>query len=410
MDVSALTKMAKNEDSLLPQPLVPKYKLALVQFYVPSHPFGGTDKNTNGNRNDSAHIANGMISANMSCQLIHYVPSEHNIFFKVIEKFDAIILRCNPGQINAGGGDQTLFDECMRLIQKKGICVWPPPDVMEIMGSKSALGKIYNMMDIMVYHTREEFELGFRKTISSQPRVIKQNRGSSGEGIWVVKLRRSSSDYANVDDRICLDDDILELIEACDNHMETHTFREFIDFCSNDRDIESNGQWASTGIGGYLKYGALVDQRFFPRIVEGEVRFNMVGDTCVGIIHKKPAAGGISAVRGTGSVYTYFTKDAPEFSDLWTHLSQEIIPTLMERLGLSTEPLPLWWSADFINSDPGEPGTPCRINKWVISEINCSCLGVSQCMKSGTGNGDLIETAHVCQLIAQKALQILNGK
>lgn len=31
-----------------------------------------------------------------------------------------------------------------------------------------------------------------------------------------------------------------------------------------------------------------MDQRFCPRIVEGEIRMNMIGDECTGIIHKKP--------------------------------------------------------------------------------------------------------------------------
>ena len=30
----------------------------------------------------------------------------HDTFFKVMEGFDAVIVRCNPGQINAAGGDQ----------------------------------------------------------------------------------------------------------------------------------------------------------------------------------------------------------------------------------------------------------------------------------------------------------------
>ena len=39
--------------------------------------------------------------------------------------------------------------------------------------------------------------------------------------------------------------------------------------------------------------GQLVDQRFCPRIVEGELRYNCVGPKLVGIIHKKPKEGGI---------------------------------------------------------------------------------------------------------------------
>ena len=44
----------------------------------------------------------------------------------------------------------------------------------------------------------------------------------------------------------------------------------------------------------------VVDQRFCPRIKEGEVRVQMVFDTPVGLIHKKPEEGGLSAVGGTG--------------------------------------------------------------------------------------------------------------
>lgn len=44
--------------------------------------------------------------------------------------------------------------------------------------------------DTLAYYSPEEFELGFKKTMAFQPRVIKQNRGSSGEGIWSLDVRR----------------------------------------------------------------------------------------------------------------------------------------------------------------------------------------------------------------------------
>jgi glutathione synthase/RimK-type ligase-like ATP-grasp enzyme len=43
--------------------------------------------------------------------------------------------------------------------------------------------------DTLAYYTPEEFAAGFKKTMAFQPRVIKQNRGSSGEGIWIIKLK-----------------------------------------------------------------------------------------------------------------------------------------------------------------------------------------------------------------------------
>jgi len=41
----------------------------------------------------------GMISAGMSCQLIHYTHEEHDKFFELCKQFDFIIVRCNPGPV-----------------------------------------------------------------------------------------------------------------------------------------------------------------------------------------------------------------------------------------------------------------------------------------------------------------------
>merc|ERR1719456_177399 len=248
----------------------------------------------------------------MSCQLIHYVHDEHDTFFEVAKKFAFIIVRCNPGQIKADGGDQGKFDDGMRGIRKLGIQVWPSPDVMEFMGAKDALCKVANLNigleDTLAYYDETSFSEGFKKTMAFQPRVVKQNRGSSGEGIWIIKLKEGNycSTYG---ERSCTDDEKLDLMEANDNHAEEHTVAEFIEFCVNGR-TDKSGEWTSKGTGKYLEGGKeaggqLVDQRFCPRIVEGELRYNQIGDGLVGIIHKKPAEGGISAVGGTGSIYTF---------------------------------------------------------------------------------------------------------
>merc|ERR1711907_441515 len=156
-------------------------------------------------------------------------------------------------------------------------------------------------------------------------------------------------------------------MEANDNHAEEHTVGEFIEFCINGRNDKS-GTWTSKGVGKYLEGGKaaggqLVDQRFCPRIVEGELRYNCIGEKLVGIIHKKPKEGGISAVGGTGSVYTFYGPDDPKF---------------MPALGLADEPIPLWWTSDFINASPA--GTKPEDEKWIVGEFNCSCVGISKCL------------------------------
>merc|ERR1712216_803668 len=110
-------------------------------------------------------------------------------------------------------------------------------------------------------------------------------------GIWIIKLKEGNycSTYG---ERSAEDSEVLSLMEANDNHAEEHTVAEFIEFCINGR-TDKSGEWISKGTGKYLEGGKaaggqLVDQRFCPRIVEGELRYNLVGPKLIGIIHKKP--------------------------------------------------------------------------------------------------------------------------
>jgi hypothetical protein len=273
----------------------------------------------------------------------------------------------------------------MREMRRRGKQVWPSPDVMEFMGAKDALCQVASLSigleDTLAYYTEESFAEGFKKTMAFQPRVIKQNRGSSGEGIWIVKLREGNY-CGSFGERSCEDDEVLDLMEANDNHAEVHTVGEFIEFCVNGR-TDRSGEWESSGVGRYLEGGKeaggqLVDQRFCPRIVEGELRYNMIADSLVGIIHKKPKEGGISAVGGTGSIYTFYGPQEEKFKSLTENFLTRDLGKVMPSLGLADEPIPLWWTTDFILASP--EGTPAEEEKWIVGEFNCSCVGISKCL------------------------------
>merc|ERR1712224_358999 len=153
------------------------------------------------------------------------------------------------------------------------------------------------------------------------------------------------------------------------------------------------------------------------RIVEGELRYNMVADTLVGIIHKKPKEGGISAVGGTGSVYTYYGPNEKKFANLTKNFISIDLPKIMPALGLESEPIPLWWTSDFINSSPA--GTEAKDEKWIVGEFNCSCVGISKCLpaycKDDTPNAcfndipkkDISEVKRIGGLVGKKGLAIL---
>merc|ERR1740129_2524515 len=104
-------------------------------------------------------ICNGLIKAGISCQPIFYVKEEHETFFRVLEQFDCVIVRINPGQITAAGGNQAKFDEDMMTLFGK-MPVWPTPDVMAKMGAKDALCKIkdmyFGLTDTLGYYSPQD--------------------------------------------------------------------------------------------------------------------------------------------------------------------------------------------------------------------------------------------------------------
>ena len=229
------------------------------------------------------------------------------------------------------------------------------------------------LVDTEVYYEPESFKRGFRRSIAFQPRVIKQNRGSQGEGIWICKLKDESA-YNNSygETSVSLDTELV-LVEANDNHVEYHTVEEFLEWCINGRTTRS-GNWTSLGVGKYFEGGVqagamLVDQRFLPRIVEGEVRCLMIGSELIELVHKKPKEGGVSATLQSGAIYTKYSPEDLKFKSLVDNFRSDI-PNLMEAFGFSNMALPLIWTADYIFGN--------KDDEFYIGEINCSCVGITQ--------------------------------
>lgn len=225
-------------DDLLPQPANPRYRLAVVEYDVPDAPNGGPDKGPNGHRIDSIPIVNGVIKTGNGCEIVKYCDTKHDEFARQVQKYDALIVRINPGHLSQRmlPGRQERFDALMNDLLSKGKLIWSSPEVQTRMGAKDALVAINHLTcglpDTFAYDNAEDLEEGFKKTCAFQPRVIKQNRGSSGEGIWLVWLHNKPY-CANFGDEKLQDCDMLKLIEMNDNHVEYHTVREFLTFCAD---------------------------------------------------------------------------------------------------------------------------------------------------------------------------------
>jgi len=163
----------KRYNTLRPSPKNAKYKLAVVQFKVPGAKNGGSDKGPDGNRVDSIPIANSVIEAGGACDLLLYElessdAAANTAAFKAkSSKYDALIVRINPGQLSQGtpDGSQALFDDLMNAYITEGKLVWSSPKIQTQMGAKDALvniGKLNcGLEDTYAFYTEDEHVAGF---------------------------------------------------------------------------------------------------------------------------------------------------------------------------------------------------------------------------------------------------------
>ena len=315
---------------------------------------GGTDKGADGHRRDTIPICNALIQKGWHAEPVFYSDAEHDAVYEAVKSCKGYIGRVNPGAYE--GVTQSKLDNLMRTLAAEGVKAMAHPDTMLKMGAKDALAKIKDlacgMNDTYAYYDIPSFKENFPKTIATGTRVIKQNRGSQGEGIWVCKVDEGQSGDVT-------GSTLLHLQEAKDNHVEKKTVDEFMTFCEQYI-IGENGQ--------------LIDQRFLPRIVEGEIRVNMIYDKPTELVHKKPAAGGISATLASGATYVSYKPDDPQFKVLMDQFIATDLPKILPALGLEKEPLPLIWTTDFILG----PKTDAGDDTYFVGEFNCSCVGITQ--------------------------------
>ena len=306
---------------------------------------------------------------------------------------------------------------------KKGGLVWSSPDVQTKMGAKDALCKIANMgcglVDTLAYYTEEELTKGFKTTCAFQPRVIKQNRGSAGEGIWLCWL--CSGKYCkNYGDRMLDDNEWLKLMEMNDNHIEYHTCGEFLEFCVNGPDSKKAGNWQSVFPGKYLEGGKeaggqLVDQRLLLRIAEGEVRMPH-GRRHLPDAHPQEARGRWPLGRRRQLGLHLLQPEDPKYADLLGKLMKDI-PQMMKVLDLEGQPLPLLWTADYIPKDPEHERFDGVDTEYVVGEFNCSCVGISKFQAVCGGDKtladvpdeDYFEACELTDLMGKKAIEMIKA-
>ena len=328
---------------------------------------GGTDKGPYGYREDSRPIAESLKKRGWTAEIIFYSDEDRGEIYKyTVENACAYISRVNPGFLK----DETGYFQMLSELVKRGIKGLPHPHVMIYYGAKNAIEKLKGTAlvpeDVYTYYDFEEFKNSFPKTLETKTRILKQNRGSTGEGIWRVELESGNGNAQKSDEPITYET-MVKCTEAKDNHVEIMKLGEFIDYCVQYLDGDS---------------GMLLDMPYLERIKEGEIRVFMLRNKVVNIVHKKPVdrPDAFSATLFSGATYTY---DSPDNWPELVELIEKNINVIIERLG--NYDMPLIWTADFI-LDTDKDGN----DMYVLGEINASCVGFSTHLELGEQVADEI--------------------
>jgi len=255
------------------------------------------------------------------------------------------------------GKARAALDPLLREVAEHGPWVSAHPDVILKMGVKEVLHRTRHLgwgTDTQLYRTAAEFASAFPSRLqSSGPRVLKQNRGNGGQGVWRVELTSGQAREASV-----------RVLHAQRGSMpEDMPLREFMARCERYFAADS----------------CIVDQPFQPRLPDGMIRCYMGGDKVVGFGHQlikalipPPPEGPDSPAAQPGPRIMHGADAAP-FQSLRAQMEGEWTPQMMQRLGIDASSLPIIWDADFLYG----PRTAAGADTYVLCEINVSsCFAI----------------------------------
>jgi hypothetical protein len=203
--------------------------------------------------------------------------------------------------------------------------------------------------DTDLYASVEDFDRRFPARLAARgPRVLKQNRGNGGQGVWKVELPTSGSNRVSV---------LQALRGAVPEEMP---LAEFMARC---------GPY-------FAADGCIVDQPFQPRLPDGMIRCYMGLDKVVGFGHQlikalipPPPEGPDSPAAQPGPRIMHGADAAP-FQALRAKMEAEWTPQMMQVLGIDAAALPIIWDADFLYG----PRTASGEDSYVLCEINVSSV------------------------------------
>ena len=248
------------------------------------------------------------------------------------------------------GKNRTVLDALLRDVSAHGPWVSAHPDTILKMGTKEVLYRTRDLgwgTDTHLYRTAADFRAAFPTRLrTAGPRVLKQNRGNGGQGVWKVEA---------------LADAGVRVLHARRGSVpETLPLADFMARCEAYFALD----------------GCIIDQPFQPRLPDGMIRCYMGVDRVAGFGHQlikalipPPPEGPDSPAAQPGPRIMHGA-DAEAFQALRTSMETEWAPRMMQTLGLDRASMPIIWDADFLYG----PRTASGEDTYVLCEINVSSV------------------------------------
>jgi hypothetical protein len=302
--------------------------------------------------NRLSRVFEGLAEVGIDAEPAIYSDDKADEVREQLLKLDGVLVWVDP---ISQGQNRTVLDAMLRDVASRGIWVSAHPDVILKMGVKQVLYRTKHLgwgTDIHLYLNAAEFREGFPSRLElGGPRVVKQNRGNGGQGVWKVELVSKSARA----------DAAVRVLHARRGSLpEEIPLSDFVARCETY----------------FAADGCIVDQPFQPRLPEGMIRCYLGADKVVGFGHQlikalipPPPEGPDSEAAQPGPRIMH-PASAPPFQALKTKMELEWVPQMMQLLDIDLADLPIIWDADVLYG----PRSPSGEDTYVLCEINVSSV------------------------------------
>lgn len=325
----------------------PSFKVAIL-----SRGDAAARQDTTPQKSRFVHVFGALAAAGIEAQPAIYDEALADAVRDQLLTVDGVLVWVDPIH---QGKTRAALDPLLRDVAMQGPWVSAHPDIILKMGVKEVLYRTRHLgwgADTHRYDSAATFRAAFpRRLRTGGPRVLKQNRGNGGQGVWRVAALPGSDTTVNV----------LEAQRG--SRPEEMRLDDFFARC------EPYFGWG----------GCVIDQAFQPRLSDGMIRCYMSGSKVAGFGHQlikalipPPPAGPDSPEAQPGPRIMH-GPDALAFQALRRLIEDEWTPQMMETLGIDELSLPVIWDADFLYGPRDATGA----DTYVLCEINASsCFGV----------------------------------